>query len=106
MNQNTNSVPYENTMKNENLPKPWTLLGCPGSSFKFFYKMLWNKLFGQPNTMNFPDSISLLFLKGNYCIWLFVFISLFSFIMLLYIYIYIYISQNDILSSFVFFEAL
>lgn len=87
MNQNTNSVPYENTRKNENLPKPWTLLGCPGSSFKFFYNMLWNKLFGQPNTMNFPDSISLLFLKGNYCIWLFVFISLFSFIMLLYIYI-------------------
>lgn len=49
MNQNTNSVPYENTMKNENLPKPWTLLGCPGSLFKFFYKMLWNKLFGQLN---------------------------------------------------------
>ena len=51
MNQNTN------TMKNQNLPKPLTLLGCPGSSFRFFYKMLWNKLFGQPNTMNFPDSI-------------------------------------------------
>ena len=80
MNQNTNRVPYENTMKNENLPKPLTLLGCPGSLFRFFYKMLWNKLFGQPNTMNFPDSISLLFLKGNYCIWLYVFIYSYSFL--------------------------
>ena len=66
--------------KNENLPKPLTLLGCPGSLFRFFYKMLWNKLFGQPNTMNFPDSISLLFLKGNYCIWLYVFIYSYSFL--------------------------
>lgn len=77
--QNTNRATYEDTMRNESLPKP--------------LKLLWILLIPFPCL---PSEVTTVF----DC--LFVFIPLFSFMMLPHMYV----SRNNILSSFAFFGTL